>query len=179
MSSLSQRGSIQAQKAQCKQPKTSNPRNKTLGKTRRTRARRNRPGQRPPWLARGDHHSPWWQPRPVVAATGRGGPSPSRLLRFCGLLRFFTRGLFGCCQFLALKWRMYLDIGEPNSLHRNYLLHSLSFGVSFRERKKERRRIARISYQASIERWERVFWMSFSFPSPLFSQSKFMFCCLI
>jgi len=41
---------------------------KKKGKTRRTRAEEEQPGQWPPRLDRGEHHGPWWQLQPA-----RGG----------------------------------------------------------------------------------------------------------
>jgi len=142
------------------------------GKNRKTKTRRT---ERIRATTASGHHGPWWQPQSGRGEPhGRGGPCFPRLLVFLRVPLRLPMVLLQFCLYIA----MYLDIQGPNSLHSNHLLHFHSFRLVL-ERKRERRRTARISYRASIERRERVLWMSFSSPSLLLSQSKFMFCYFV
>jgi len=141
-----------------------NPRFKAKGKTCRTRNKGDQPGQCSPRLDRGDHHGPWWLPRPA-----RGGSSPPRLFRFCAILRFPCDYSSVFAVFFALKRNVSGLEREENSS-----IDSIdSLKISIEEKGRRRRlwrqkakfwwRIERLVLKLSISFLFYSFFLSFIF----------------
>ena len=133
------------------------------------RKRRDWAGQWPPRAGRGRVHGPWWWGAQSCALVVRG------CLGVFAWLFVFRRFLLCFCFIIP----MYVDLMStqfiPNTLHS----HPLSFPRVLElilERKRGSGEDLRGFHTGFDRDFQNAFWLSFSFPSPLFSQSNFMLC---
>ena len=114
---------------------------------------------------------PWGPPHPCVLGWQGRAPLCSQFFS----VSFPASSFSGFLLFLPYN----TDVSRPNSQRNTLHSHRLSFpGVLelVLERERGSGGTCEDSIPASIERFKNVFWLSFSFPAPLFSQSNFMFC---
>ena len=115
---------------------------------------------------------PWRTPRTLVGGThGRAPPGCWLFLRFRATVRFPS-----VFYYLAF-YNAHVPGHSKHPIHSIVIpFHFLEFQSQFQREKEGAVKTCEDSIPASIERFKNAFWQNFSFPSPLFSQSNFMFC---